>query len=135
MLRGYEPLLLAAGQKGHRHILIRSLICLEPFRFDGWPFNDTTIGMGQAQGPSLRDQAERFLRAELHQIVIDLRDLNLFSSAQIVSRERAIALGIADAMVPIMTPSAKPAPRPRPKRLTPAVPTAPELTDGLGSEF
>jgi hypothetical protein len=108
---------------------------LEPFRFDGWPFNDTTIGMGQAQGPSLRDQAERFLRAELHQIVIDLRDLNLFSSAQIVSRERAIALGIADAMVPIMTPSAKPAPRPRPKRLTPAVPTAPELTDGLGSEF
>jgi len=62
---------------------------------DNLPFNDTTIGMGQAQGPSLRDQAERFLRAELHQIVIDLRDLNLFSSAQIVSRERATALGIA----------------------------------------
>ena len=104
-LRGYDPLILAAGQRGHRHILNHSLICLEPFKFDGLPFCERPIGMAQAPGASLREQAEKLLRAELDAIMQDLRlDRDLFKIPKIVSAEESIAKGLADAIVPIHTP-------------------------------
>jgi hypothetical protein len=103
MLRSYETLLLAAGQQGHRHILDHSLICLDPFTFDGLPSSEPSIGM-MHQGTTLPDQTEKLLRTELDSILHELElEQKLFQFKQIVSAAQAIRYGIADSIVPIVT--------------------------------
>lgn len=113
MLRGYEVLLLAAGCKGHRHLLEHSVICLEPFNLDDLPFSSRHIGLDQTVGGSLREQARQILQAELDCILKDLSlDAKLFRSPTIICAQDAIRFGVADSIVPIATPAPKQATKP-----------------------
>jgi ATP-dependent protease ClpP protease subunit len=110
MLRGYEVLLLADGERGHRHILEHSLLCLEPFRFQGLPFTDGPIGMEQVPGLSMREQAEQLLTAEMGVVLQRLRlEPTLFETARIIGAAEAISRGIADLVVPVAKPNPEPA--------------------------
>lgn len=102
-LRGYEVLLLAAGAKGHREILENSMLPIEAFRYDGLPFTVTAVD--PSQGKSLHEQAIELFRAELAVVLTNLQvDVTFFQVPQVISPKQAIALGIADRVVPLPRP-------------------------------
>lgn len=114
LLHGYEPIVLAAGCRGHRYLLKHTLTSLGPVQFPALPFAKGSIGLApNRNGPSWEENVHALLSERLDML---MRELNLsphlFSSPRIVGAVEAIRLGLADAIVPCHTQVQKPSQEP-----------------------
>jgi hypothetical protein len=115
--RGFEPLLLAACQRGNRLLLPTAMACVGPFEIEELPLSNAPVGLAPHPGQSLREQAKGLVHAQLNHILIDLGlDRSLWQEPRVLTAGGAIKAGIADAIVPVAELSKKAQPKHVPER-------------------
>jgi len=101
----FESLLLASCARGKRHLLPSAMLCVGPLEIADLPLSNA-IGLGNQQGPSLLDQARVLVQAQLDHVLAGLHlSPGLWQVPRVLSAEAAISAGLADAIVPIHTPT------------------------------
>ena len=102
LLRGFEPLLLAACQPGHRYLLPSALCYVGALAVDRLPFSHE-LGLAVASGASLREQAAHLIRGQLDSILAQLQTpASLWQGPpRLFSAQACIAAGLADRIVPV----------------------------------
>lgn len=112
LLRGYEPLVLAACERGHRLLLPTAMACVGPFEIGQLPLSDTAVGLTHSAGLSLREQAKTLVQAQLNVILNELGlDPSFWQQPKVLMAESTIKIGLADAIVPMaeLTKTTQPA--------------------------
>ena len=106
LIGNFSSVLLASCARGKRHLLPSAMLCVGPLEIADLPLSDA-IGLAQRhQGPSLRDQARALIQAQLDHILAGLHLApGLWQAPRVLSAEAAISAGLADAIVPIQTPT------------------------------
>jgi ATP-dependent protease ClpP protease subunit len=107
LLHGFEPLVLAAGHPGHRHLLPHALISIGGLEVEGVPqLPNGTVGLAHHhQGLSLREQAKAMITTQIRQLSKDFRlPRDLWTNPRVITAAQAVQVGLADALVPSINP-------------------------------
>jgi len=105
LLHGFEPLVLAAGKPGQRHLLPSALISLGGLEVDDVPLPNGTVGLSHRNhGPSLRDQACILMTNQIRELAVELGlPGKLWARPRVITAAHAVNLGFADQIVPKST--------------------------------
>jgi hypothetical protein len=107
LMHGFEPLVLAVGQPGQRHLLPQSLIFLGELEVDDvHQLPNGSLGLAnKIHRPSIREQAKSLIKTQIRQLTKELGlPRNLWRRPRMITATQAIKLRMADALVPIPTP-------------------------------
>lgn len=102
MLRGFEALVLAAGQRGHRFLLPHALVCIGEIQIGELQLPNGKPGLGNhTDRLSLRDQAKGLLTEEIDRIGQGFGlPPTLWIVPRVLTANQAIVENIADQLVP-----------------------------------
>ena len=102
----HEPLLLAAGSRGHRYVLPHTLLSAGPIEPDHLPLPNGQFGLSPNHtGPSLRVRAGEMILDEFHNLSRELGiSPELWTTPKILSAPEIIRAGLADQLVPALQP-------------------------------
>jgi len=114
LLRGWQPLLLAAGTAGQRCLLPQTLVSLGPLEWQGLPLAQNPIGLQPSPPESAYHQTERLLQKQLRQLLSELKlPAKLFGTDRFLTAHDAVKHRLADHVVErIVTPELAPSIRP-----------------------
>jgi hypothetical protein len=108
LLRGYEPLVLAAGSRGQRHLMAQALL------FFGEPTADTLtfemkVGGLNPRGQCPRDRLRQWCAVQTSKLLTEFGvKVGTWPSGQLLNPDQAIEMGFGDAIVPNRCPTLEP---------------------------
>lgn len=104
LLRGFEMLVLAAGQRQHRHLLPHALLCVSEIEISNLQLPKGAAGLN-TRSHSLRELARTLLTGQIRCLASQLGLApGLWDHPRLLTARQAIELGLADQLVPTFSP-------------------------------
>jgi ATP-dependent protease ClpP protease subunit len=107
LVHGFEPMLLAAGRRGHRYLLPHALVCIGPLNIEHLQVPNGPAGLNN-HSPSLRETAKQLLTRQIEELCAGFGvKPELWKYPRVLTPSEAIEIGLADQVVPTLAPQHK----------------------------
>jgi hypothetical protein len=106
LLQGCEPLILAAGKPGYRYVLPNTLVSAGPIDPGSPPLPKCPVGLAHLRDATVSpwEAVRDLLQHQLQQVYAEFNLEPLWHTPKILTAAQAIQVGLADAIVPSLSP-------------------------------